>query len=68
MPATVRAIQAAVVHHGGIPVAVREGQPFKEDDPLVQEHEWLFRTDSARDVELGFVEQATKAPGERRRR
>lgn len=67
MPATVRAVQSVVVHHDGIAIAVREGQPFPADDPLVAEHEWLFRTDAERDVELG-VEQATAAPGERRRR
>lgn len=68
MPATVRATQAAVLHLDGLVVAVREGEPFPENDPVVKAHPWLFRSDADRDVELGnVVEQATAAPGERRR-
>lgn len=55
----VRAIKATVVTVNGIPITLREGDPYDADDPVVREHRWAFRSD---------VEQATAGPGERRGR
>lgn len=49
--------QSCLVRVGDTPVAVKEGQPFDDEDPIVRDYPWLFG-----DV----VEQATSAPGERR--
>lgn len=53
----VRANATAVLTVEGSPIAVREGQAFDVDDPVVREFPWLF-TDG--------VEEATARPGERR--
>lgn len=58
---------ACVVSHPltGQFVAPDRGKRYRSDDPLVQEHGWLFIAED----ELGdepAVEQATAAPGERR--
>lgn len=51
------AARTCVVTHNGVPVLVREGQPFDADDPIVRDIPWLFAND---------VEEATARPGERR--
>jgi hypothetical protein len=55
----VRAIKSAVVTVNGVPVNIREGDPYDPEDDVVQQHKWAFRSD---------VEQATAGPGERRGR
>lgn len=63
----VRAKQTVVVRHpdGGMFVPVDPGTAYKSSDPLVRAYPWLFEADSQREER---VEQATAAPGERRRR
>jgi hypothetical protein len=53
----VHALQAAVVRVGGMPIGIKQDQAFDRNDPVVQEHRWLFGLD---------VEEATARPGERR--
>jgi hypothetical protein len=53
----VRAVQSAIITIDAAPLVIREGDAFNDDDPVVREHRWLFRSD---------VEQATASPGERR--
>lgn len=53
-----RARMDAVVTVDGVPTSVREGQAFDADSATVREFPWLFESP---------VEQATAAPGERRR-
>lgn len=55
--AQVRAARSGVVTHNGVPVTIREGEPFDASDPLVVEFRWMFDEP---------VEQATAAPGEKR--
>lgn len=47
----------------GLRVHLRRNQPWPEDDPLVEAKPHLFATVE----ELAGVEQASSAPGERRR-
>lgn len=53
----VRVTKPSVVTVNGVPVVLRENDPYDSDDPVVREHPWAFQSD---------VEQATSAPGERR--
>lgn len=53
----VHASRSCIVTHNGVPVVVREGDPFDADDPLVRAFPDVFPPD---------VEEATARPGERR--
>jgi hypothetical protein len=56
--AQVRATASAVVSVNGFPQTVREGQLFDTESDVVRQFAWLFESP---------VEEATAAPGERRR-
>lgn len=73
---TVRANQVAAVRHpehGGY-VTPNPADTYDADDPLVRAHPWLFSTEqelAGREPEPALresapIEQATRAPGERR--
>lgn len=74
-PKTVRANQAAAVRHpehGGF-VTPNPSDTYPADDPLVRAYPWLFSSEeelaSRPDETLresAPIEQATRAPGERR--
>lgn len=53
----IRANASAVVVMDGMPVTVKDGQPFDTTDPIVRTYPWLFGDP---------IESATAAPGERR--
>lgn len=58
--AIVRVSTPAAVRHPDLPgqlVALREGAPYDDKDPLVRAYPWAFVSD---------VEQATASPGEKR--
>lgn len=61
--ATVRASQTVALSHPkhGAIIVVAEGDAWQSDDPLVVRHPWAFGQDNT-------VEQATAAPGQKRRR
>lgn len=50
--------------HGEL-VVPNPAQPYRDDDPLVEAHPWLFVSDTGLTEDDG-VEQATREPGERR--
>lgn len=59
--ATTRANRSCVITPaGGLPVTVKDGDRFDDDDPIVREFPWLFGD--------APVEEATSRPGERRKR
>lgn len=58
---------------GGMPLIVQEGEAWDADDPLVLAHPELFsdeplRVQTSHGRRDRVVEQATAAPGEKRRR
>lgn len=65
---------AAVVHpETRMHVVPNVTESYREDDPLVQAHRWMFATEeeiaadqNAPAAESAPVERATRAPGERR--
>jgi len=55
----------------GVHVTPKPEEEFTEDHPLVRAHPWAFGTDeeiraSSNSLPIEPVEQATRAPGERR--
>lgn len=60
---TVRATRTVALSHPthGALIVVKEGAGYQQDDPLVAAYPWAFVRDNV-------VEQATAAPGQRRRR
>jgi hypothetical protein len=67
--------ESAVLHDAqGLPWSIRAGQPWRADDPLVAHHPSAF-ADEPEEKHVGStrpgrstldVEQASRAPGERR--
>ena len=60
----VQAAQSIAIVYKGVDYMVQEGQNFDDAHPLVKGHPGLFR-DITPDV-AAPVEQATKAPGQKR--
>jgi hypothetical protein len=61
----VRPTQPCIVRHpeSGALMVPQPAETYRDDDPLVEAYPWLFASDA--DLEAG-VEQATRAPGEKR--
>jgi hypothetical protein len=61
----VRPIGPHAVRHPetGVMVVPSPAEAYRDDDPLVKAYPWLFASDADREAS---VEQATKAPGEKR--
>jgi D-aminopeptidase len=53
----VTATRTAILTHNGVPITVRDGDEYANDDPIVAAFPWMFTEP---------VEQATAAPGEKR--
>lgn len=72
MSGIVYAKQSCITHlPGGVPVRLREGDLWDADDPVVKTHPNLFSDEPTRinrTTRTPVVEQATAAPGEKRRR
>lgn len=66
----VYATQDVWLMSGGNGTFVRRGDKYAADDPIVKAHPLAFQRDDPRDVRgtSPVIEQATAAPGERRRR
>jgi hypothetical protein len=64
----VRANEVVAVRHpeSGALVTPNPSDPYRDDDPLVKEYPWLFASDADREQQDAPVEQATRAPGEKR--
>lgn len=53
----VYANKSVVVRVNGMPISIKENQPFDANEAVVREHPWLFESP---------IEAATAVPGERR--